>query len=319
MAAEGARAAPAVSVVIPTYNRRALLPATLAPLLAEPAAHEIVVVVDGCVDGSLELLQELARRDPRLRPLAIENRGMGGARHAGAQAARGEVVLLLDDDVVLAAGTVAGHAAHHARERGLVVVGAMPVAGGPQRDRRDFARAIYAAEYERHRARWRDDPASVLATLWAGHLSLRRDDLLSLAPPARPEVARGYHSDLDFGLRCQAAGLRGVFDPALAATHLYERPPAAFLADAASSGRSLALVHALHAEQIGPLSDDFALAGLPAPARALVRAARRWSWPRALVRALTAALGLAGSYRLQRFVAGLGWRIEQERAIAQAG
>ncbi len=308
-------APPTVSVVIPTYNRRDRLPRVLAPLLAEPDAHEIVVVVDGCDDGSFELLADLATSDERLRPVRIENRGMGGARMAGAELATGEVVLLIDDDIVLEAGVVSGHARRHGAAPGLVVVGAMPVAGGAQRDGRDFPRALYAREYERHTARWQEDPDSILRTLWAGHLSLRRSDLLGLEPPASRDIARGYHSDLDFGLRCRRAGLRAVFDRALRAEHLYERGPEAFVEDARSSGRSFVLVHAAHAGALGALDRDFTLAGLPGPARALVRRARGERWPEVALRALVPALGGIGFYRGQRFAAGLRWRIEQDRAI----
>ena len=52
---------PTVSVVMPTYNRRAQLRTVLAPLLADPAATEIVVVVD----GSATARWRSCRRSPR--------------------------------------------------------------------------------------------------------------------------------------------------------------------------------------------------------------------------------------------------------------
>ena len=58
---------PKVSVVIPTYNDVSVLPDTLAPLLADEATAEVVVVVDGSRDGSYELLQGIADGERRLR------------------------------------------------------------------------------------------------------------------------------------------------------------------------------------------------------------------------------------------------------------
>jgi glycosyltransferase involved in cell wall biosynthesis len=312
-------ASPTISVVMPTYHRRHLLARVLEPLLAEPDALEVIVVVDGSRDGSYELLQTMAVRDKRLRPILIDNRGMGEARLAGARAATGEVVLLLDDDVRVAPGTVAGHARHHAAAERLVVVGGMPVSGGPQRGWRDFPRARYAKEYLRRCEHWLADPESILCTFWEGHLSMRRRDLLALEAPAVPEIARGYHGDVDFGLRCLHAGLTGVFDPSLRAEHLYSRDPAAFLRDAHNSGFGWARLHRFHAEDLGPLTDDFALAGLAWPGRALVRRARSRRWPTRVLALLVRVLGVLRAYRVQGYAAGLRWRVEQERAIRECG
>jgi glycosyltransferase involved in cell wall biosynthesis len=306
---------PSVTVVMPTFNRRSYLTRMIEPLLAEPDALEIVVVVDGCRDGSIELLETLAAREPRVRPVLIENSGMGEARMAGARVARGEVVLLLDDDVLAAPGTVQGHACAHAAGEHLVVVGAMPVSGGSQSDARDYARVMYANEYRRHCERWLAHPETILATLWAGHLSLRRADLLAIDPPALPELGRSYHSDIDFGLRCQDAGLRGVYDPTLHAEHLYHRDPEAFVRDARDSGRSLLLVHQAHQVELGPITERELLSGLFAPLRTLVGLSLTSDWPVRIAEMATSALGVMHLYRLQRGAAQVRKRIEQVREI----
>src|SRR4051794_36585399 len=112
---------------MPTYNRLALLERVLAPLLEEPAATELVVVVDGSEDGSFEYLESESKRRPQLRPLLIPNSGKEAARQAGLEAATGEIVLFMDDDVLALPGLVAGHAAGHVDEDELVLVGYMPV------------------------------------------------------------------------------------------------------------------------------------------------------------------------------------------------
>lgn len=308
-------ATPTVSVVMPTFNRRAFLPRILEALLSRPEADEIVVVVDGCEDGSIELLRSLARSDPRLQPLFIDNSGMGEARLAGARRASGEVVLLLDDDVLVAPGTVSGHGRAHAAADHLVVVGAMPVAGGGQTGPDDYPRVMYANEYHRHTQRWQRHPESVLTTLWAGNLSLRRADLLALEPPYDGELARGYHSDVDFGLRCQHAGLTGVYDPSLIAEHLYARTPDQFLRDAHNSGRSLRILHDSHHRELGPFTEQELLAGLPAPLGALVLASRTRRWPAWVADLAMSAFGAMRLYRLERGAAHLRKRMEQIKGL----
>src|ERR1700727_434901 len=108
-----------LSVLIPTYNDASLLPETLAPLLRDPATGEVLVVVDGSCDGSYKLLTDIARRDDRVRPFWIENRGHVGARQYGFEHARHDVLLMLDADVVASDGLVSGHAAWHERGAGL--------------------------------------------------------------------------------------------------------------------------------------------------------------------------------------------------------
>ncbi len=85
-----------ISVVIPTYNRRATLPRALDSVLAQTLpAVEIIVVDDGSTDGTGEWL---ATAYPRVRLLRQPNRGVSAARNAGIAAAEGDWIALLDSD-----------------------------------------------------------------------------------------------------------------------------------------------------------------------------------------------------------------------------
>ena len=198
-------------MIVPTYQRRRNLPAVVEALLADPATTEVVVVVDGCRDGSLELLQELAASEPRVQPLFIENRGTAGAQQAGVEHARGDVVLLLADDVIARPGLATGHARRHAGRHSLVVVGYMPISDWRTRRRNRAASYLYAREYERSCDAYSRHPERVLRALGRGNVSLRRADCLRV-PVVSDTFAENYHEDTDFGLRCLRAGLEGVFD-----------------------------------------------------------------------------------------------------------
>ena len=91
---------PVLSVIVPCYNERATVREILARVLAVPVAKEILVVDDGSTDGSRELVEELARREPAIRLLAQDrNRGKGAAVRRGFDEARGEVVIVQDADL----------------------------------------------------------------------------------------------------------------------------------------------------------------------------------------------------------------------------
>jgi glycosyltransferase involved in cell wall biosynthesis len=288
---------PKVSAVVPTYQRAERLPRLVDAILADEGVSEAVIVVDGSTDGSIEYLRERAATDGRLVPVLTPNSGDAAARRTGIERASGEVILMLDDDVVPEPGLAAGHARHHAQRRGLVVVGYMPVAPWPGPGPEPFTADLYSRDYERACLEYERDPDSILTGLWAGNVSLRREDCLRVGLSS-PEFGRGYHADRDFGLRCRAAGLTGVFDRSLRAEHRYERDTAAFLRDAYSSGHTRSLAHRVHADVTGPLRPDFYEAGLPGPSRLLVRLARRPPGRRLARGLLFAVLAGAGRCRL---------------------
>jgi len=87
---------PLASVIIPTFNRRALVAEAIASALAQEGADfELIVVDDGSTDGTEAALAPI--RD-QLRFLSQTNRGVSAARNTGARVARGEWLAFLDSD-----------------------------------------------------------------------------------------------------------------------------------------------------------------------------------------------------------------------------
>lgn len=86
-----------VSVILPTWNRAALLPETLDAVLAQTHAPlEVILVDDGSTDGTAEVVA--ARYGDRVRVLRVPNGGDLLARNAGLAVARGEKVAFCDSD-----------------------------------------------------------------------------------------------------------------------------------------------------------------------------------------------------------------------------
>lgn len=91
---------PKLSIVVPCYNTRALLPRCVDSLLAQTLDDiEIVLVNDGSTDGSLELMRDYERRRPDVvRVVDKANGGLWNARWSGTDAARGDYVAYVDSD-----------------------------------------------------------------------------------------------------------------------------------------------------------------------------------------------------------------------------
>jgi peptidoglycan/xylan/chitin deacetylase (PgdA/CDA1 family)/GT2 family glycosyltransferase len=115
-----------LSVVIATYNRLHALKRTIPTVLAQafPADDwEVVVVVDGSRDGTVRYLRSL-QPACRLRIIEAPHRGQPAARNLGAKSAAGDLILLLDDDIVCTTNLVRAHvAAHEAQNSSSVVIG----------------------------------------------------------------------------------------------------------------------------------------------------------------------------------------------------
>jgi hypothetical protein len=87
---------PAVTVVLPTYQRRDLVRRAVASVLAQTVDDfELIVVDDGSTDGTREALRGV---DSRLVYVRQENAGVSAARNNALRLARGEIVAFLDSD-----------------------------------------------------------------------------------------------------------------------------------------------------------------------------------------------------------------------------
>ena len=88
-----------VSVIIPTYNRAAMVYDAVQSVLQQSYTDfEIIVVDDGSTDDTAERLQGLISTSDKIRYMYQPNQGRSSARNQGIQQARGEYLSFLDSD-----------------------------------------------------------------------------------------------------------------------------------------------------------------------------------------------------------------------------
>lgn len=94
--------APRVSIVVPTYNRETLLRRALGSVFSQTFTDwELVVMNDASTDGTRAYLEELAKRDPRVRPVHnVKNNypDISKNLNLGLEHSRGEYIARVDDD-----------------------------------------------------------------------------------------------------------------------------------------------------------------------------------------------------------------------------
>jgi FkbM family methyltransferase len=91
-----------ISVVIPTKDRLPYLRKAVPMFLAEAEVKEVVIVIDGCTDGTLEYVQAASASDPRIRFVDnVVNKGLPYSRNRGLALAQCEYAFTGEDDLEL--------------------------------------------------------------------------------------------------------------------------------------------------------------------------------------------------------------------------
>jgi glycosyltransferase involved in cell wall biosynthesis len=205
-----------VRVVIPNHNRRALVTRLVSFLLAQQgeAKAEIVVVCDGCTDGSAEHLRRTFGA-----AIGIVEQAQGGcgvARNAGTVGCRAPYVLFLDDDMRPEPDMVQRHVDAQRRIGGGIVVGAIPVDAASPPSFLTEGLARWAAGRD---ARLRQRPQVGFADVLGGHLSVSREVFERLGGF---DPAFMSDEDLELGWRALAEGVRAEYAADAVAWQLFE-------------------------------------------------------------------------------------------------
>ncbi|HUT24842.1 MAG TPA: glycosyltransferase family 2 protein [Sumerlaeia bacterium] len=226
----GETPAPEISIVVANWNGEGFLRTCLASLwesaTAAGRAFEIVVVDDASEDNSVSLIRE---EFPRVRLLANE-RNLGYARTCdrGAQAARGRVLVMVNNDVEVPADFVS-------RLTAPFSPGASAAPEDPARTRPLFAVSAKTVDWAdgspNHlcmTAAWRRggigkewaDPAEPCEATYAqgGAAAYDRDLFLRLGG-FDPLFSPGYWEDYDLSYRAARAGWRVLYEPRAVARH----------------------------------------------------------------------------------------------------
>ncbi len=212
-------APPAISVVIPTWNGRALLDAALQSLERQTWKNfEIVVVDNGSTDGTREML---AARFPAVVQVRFpENRGFAVAVNAGVRAARGRYVALLNNDAEAESGWLEALVGvlEGRPEVGAVASKMVSAARPDVIDSAGGAMGLFAHDIGRGEpdAPPFDRGREILCAC-GGAAAYRRE--LFEAVGLFDETFFAWFEDVELGIRAQLAGFRCWFEPTARVRH----------------------------------------------------------------------------------------------------
>ncbi len=113
------RLGPKLSVVVITHNRKEILKKCLMALFNQTYPeedYEIVIIDDGSTDDTSSMVTEIMESSPVvIRYFKQENRGVAVARNNGILQAKGEISLLIGDDIIATPTLIEEHMKWHAK------------------------------------------------------------------------------------------------------------------------------------------------------------------------------------------------------------
>jgi GT2 family glycosyltransferase len=177
-------------------------------------------------------------------------RGRAATCNAALGAARGEVLIILDDDMQVVDEFVERHRRHHPPGSRLCVLGAVPVELDPASTR---AAAYVKRKFDLHLARLRDpEHLNLPRSFYTGNASLRAEVLREAGGFDESFGVYG-NEDVELALRLRAAGVALAFDPEAVARQEYGKDLGGLQRDTLEKGRTTVMVARTHPEVFGDL------------------------------------------------------------------
>ena len=238
-----------ISVVVPTYQRRARVMTLIESFRHQTFRardYEVVVCVNGSTDGTVEAL-EAAVTDHALRVVLETRPGRSAALNAGIRASRGELVVLLDDDMEPVPEFLAMHwSAHLGRDR-IGVMGAVPVAVEPAAP---SSTRYIAGKFNRHLANLARPEYRVLLTdFFSGNFSIRRQ-VLHEAGGFDEDFQIYGNEDLELSFRLAKSGVAIEYSATALAIQRNDKAFAALVEDSIAEGRTAVVFAGKHPDAV---------------------------------------------------------------------
>jgi GT2 family glycosyltransferase len=214
-------AQPRVSIVIPVYNKIAYTAACLRSLAAcaGDVPFEVIVVDDGSTDATAQRLADIDGIHVVRNP---QNLGFVGSCNAGAECAKGEFVLFLNNDTVVTAGWLDALLRCFAEEPDAGLVGAKLVY--PDGRLQEAGGIVFADGSGWNYGRF-DDPADPRynfrreADYCSGAAIMLRRDLFKQLGGFDTRYAPAYYEDTDLAFAVRAAGKKVFYEPRAMVVH----------------------------------------------------------------------------------------------------
>lgn len=113
-----------ISVILPAYNAQGYIRSAVYSVLQQTCADfELIIINDGSTDQSLPILQDMAKRDPRIKLITRENKGLVATLNEGISLAQGTYLARMDADDLCMPARFEKQVAYLQAHRDCVLIG----------------------------------------------------------------------------------------------------------------------------------------------------------------------------------------------------
>lgn len=228
---------PECTVIIPTYNRGAVVERCVEALLAQSCradAYEIIISDDGSEDDTKKRADRLAAVAPeRIRYLWQPNSGANAARNRAVRESRGGLLLFINDDTIADKRMVEEHLLTHRRfpAEEISVLGRVTIS--PEVPVSIFARLHLDANF----GLWQGRTELDWRAFYTCNVSVKKSFLLK---HGLFEESLRYHEDIELAQRLSRHRLKVIYNPDALGLHLHLLSENEYLKVAERDGTALA-------------------------------------------------------------------------------
>jgi glycosyltransferase involved in cell wall biosynthesis len=208
-----------LSVEISTYNRKDVLRLVLDRLAKQTCPFEefeVVISDDGSTDGTSEMINAVKDSMPyTIRYLANEHRGCGYTHNRGIRAAKGDIILMLADDLLPEPQLIQEHMLAHKDnpESAVFVVGKL-------KQSPELSQTAIHKNWDPITGR---DPEGKMTLsyrdFWVSNISFKKNFMLENGMFC--EWPAASHEDLELGYRLEQKGAKLIFIPQALGYHYH--------------------------------------------------------------------------------------------------
>lgn len=207
-----------ISVIIPNYNGEKVLKKNLPKVIEEVRNAEVIVVDDASTDGSLEVLNDFKSKIKVLKN--EKNVGFSSAVNRGVEEAKGEIVILLNTDVIPERGFLAPLLSHFDDDK-IFAVGCMDKS---MEEGKTVLRGRGVGFWKRGFLIHSRGDVSKNNTLWvSGGSSAFRKSIWEKLNGFNSLYNPFYWEDIDLSYRAVKSGYQILFEPKSIVVHEHEK------------------------------------------------------------------------------------------------